>query len=250
MNEMRWNLDKLYTSFDSKEFKADFDAVDQKIEEIKKWSAENFKDNNNAAQKLEEYIKNETAFMEFVYPLFQFASLTTSVEAKNKDAQSYLEQLRIKFVALTQSSVMYEKWIGNLKNLDAIIDSSGFLKNFKFILKETAEKKKYLLSEKEEISIAKMRQTGSTAWSTLQNNLTANLLVDIEIDGEKKHLPLPVVRNMAHDKSSDIRKKAYEAELEAYKKIEESSAACLNAIKGERLSLSKMRGYDSIIDKV
>ncbi len=54
---------------------------------------------------------------------------------------------------------------------------------------------------------------------------------------------------MAYDKDKDIRITAYNAELEAYKKIQESSAACLNGIKGEVLTTSKLRGYESPLEE-
>ena len=69
----------------------------------------------------------------------------------------------------------------------------------------------YLVIAKEEL-IAKMKNSGSNAWSKLQNILTSNLLVHITINGEDKKLPLSMVRSMAYDKDKDIRKNAYEAE--------------------------------------
>ena len=60
---------------------------------------------------------------------------------------------------------------------------------------------------------------------------------------------MPVVRNIAHSKDAALRKKAYEAELEAYRKIEESSAAALNGIKGEVLTTSELRGYASPLEE-
>lgn len=106
-----------------------------------------------------------------------------------------------------------------------------------------------MLSEKEEVLISKLTNTGSTAWSNLQNMISSTLVVDINIDGEEKQLPLPVVRNMAHDKDPAKRKLAYEAELKAYKKIEESSAAALNGIKGEVITLAELRGYKSPLEE-
>ena len=70
-----------------------------------------------------------------------------------------------------------------------------------------------------------------------------------EIDGEVKNLPLPVVRNMAYSADKNLRKKAYEAELKAYEKIEETSAACLNGIKGEVITLCELRGYKSPLEE-
>ncbi|TGU75397.1 oligoendopeptidase F, partial [Mesorhizobium sp. M00.F.Ca.ET.186.01.1.1] len=55
--------------------------------------------------------------------------------------------------------------------------------------------------------------------------------------------------NMAHEKDATLRKTAYEAELAAYKKIEESSAASLNGIKGEVITVAKLRGYESPLEK-
>src|SRR6056297_11151 len=108
---------------------------------------------------------------------------------------------------------------------------------------------RYLLDEKEEFIIAKMKNNGSTAWSNLQGKLTSNLLVEIELDGEKKKLPLPVVRNMYDNEDQEKRIKAYNAELNAYDKIEQSSASALNSIKGESLTVTELKGYDSILEK-
>ena len=38
-------------------------------------------------------------------------------------------------------------------------------------------------------------------------------------------------------------KKAYEAEIKSYKKVEEGVAAALNGIKGEVLTICDIRGY-------
>jgi len=94
-----------------------------------------------------------------------------------------------------------------------------------------------------------MKNNGSTAWSNLQGKLTSNLLVEIELDGEKKKLPLPVVRNMYDNEDQEKRIKAYNAELNAYDKIEQSSASALNSIKGESLTVTELKGYDSILEK-
>ena len=82
-----------------------------------------------------------------------------------------------------------------------------------------------MLSDNEEELIAKMKNSGSNAWSKLQNILTSTLLVHININGEDKSLPLSTIRNMAYDKDITVRKNAYEAELKSYDAIAESSAA-------------------------
>lgn len=245
----RWSLDELYTSFDSAEFAADMRKFDDYINIFKGWTLENLKDNSEEVRKIEEYLRLKRDFASLYIRLGDFAELTLSVEAKNERAAAVSEELDNKSTELTEVEVNFQKWLGSLDNLDEIIEKSDLLKEHKFYLKELKEKNKYLLSEKEEVVIAKMANTGSNAWSKLQNILTSTLLVDIKVNGEDKQLPLPVVRNMANAKSAEERKTAYEAELKAYKKIEESSAACLNGIKGEVITISRMRGYESPLEQ-
>src|SRR6056297_2805925 len=111
------------------------------------------------------------------------------------------------------------------------------------------EKSEYLLSKNEEEIIAEMKQTGSSAWAKLQEKLTSTLQVTIEVEGETKELPLPVVRNLAYKKDPEIRKKAYQAELDSYKKIEKGVAAALNGIKGEVVTINQRRGYSSPLEE-
>lgn len=246
---MRWSLHELYTSFESEELKRDMEKCPAAVQEIREWAELNLSSKDNAAAKIEEYIRLDISFDNLASRIFSFASLTSSVEAKNEKAQQIMDRLQKIYTELTQPEVAFEKWLGSLENLDDIISSSKLLEEHRFYLTETARKAKYLLSEKEEILISKMSNTGAKAWSKLQSLLTSTLLVDININGEEKKLPLPVVRNMAYDKDGELRKTAYLAELEAYKKIEESSAAALNGIKGEVITLAKIRGFKSPLEE-
>lgn len=248
MNQ-RWSLDALYTSFESAEFQADMKKLDVEIEEIRNWTEENFKNSENAAAKLETYIQTMNDYQHLFTRLAYYAHLVTATEAKNETGLKMNDIFDEKETLLTKPEVSFKKWLGTIENLDAVIQSSEFLKEYAFFIKEKAAENKYILSDAEEEVISKMKTTGSTAWSKLQNMLTSTLMVDITLDGEHKQLPLPTVRNMAYDKDPNIRKNAYEAELASYKKIEESSAAALNGIKGEVITLSKLRGYESALEK-
>ena len=247
MNQ-RWSLDALYTSFDAPEFKRDMERLDQEIEKIQKWTTENLADTQNPATKLEHYIKMMNEFYHLYTRLSGFTHLTLSTEAKNEVALKYEDIFDQKITSLTKPEVTFIKWLGKLENLDAIINSNTYVKEHEFVIKEKANENKYLLSDEEEILIAKMKNTGSNAWAKLQEMLSSTLLVDITVDGEQKRLPLPVVRNMAYSDNAKLRKTAYDAELASYKKIEVSTAASLNGIKGEVITLAKMRGYASPLE--
>lgn len=248
MNQ-RWSLDELYKSFESHEFKHDYEKCVKEVEKIKEWAESNLKDTTHAARKMREYVKIMNEFYLLYTRLYSFAQLTMSVDAKNEKALKVVEGLEERSTELTKPQVNFEKWLGTINNIEELIQSDSHLKEFEFFFKENLEKSKYLLSDKEEVLISKMQTTGSAAWEKLQELLTSTLLVDITIDGEEKQLPLPVVRNMAYNKDAVLRKTAYDAELKAYLKVDESVAACLNGIKGEVVTVSRMKGYKSPLEK-
>ena len=248
MNQ-RWSLDELYKSFESKEFKKDYEKCIKDIERIKEWAESNFKDSSDAAHKMRRYIKTINEFYMLYTRLYSYAQLTVSVEARNEKALKVIDCLEEKATELTKPEVSFQKWLGTISNINEIIASDSYLKKFEFFFRENLEKSKYLLSDEEEVLISKMKTTGSAAWEKLQELLTSTLLVEITLDGEDKKLPLPIIRNMAYNKDAELRKKAYEAELKAYQKIDESVAACLNGIKGEVITVSRMKGYKSPLEK-
>ncbi|NLJ40336.1 MAG: M3 family oligoendopeptidase, partial [Clostridiales bacterium] len=247
--DMKWNLDELYTSFDSKEFGNDIAKVDELIGEIKEWSKLNLGTKDSPKEKIEHVINARLQLFDVFSRLMIFSYLKSSVDSRDEDALKFIDKLQVKYSELTQPDVAFEKWLSSLDGLDKIIESSQLLSEHSFYLKEIIEKTKYLLSEDQEVLIAKMSNTGSKAWRQLQDILTSTLLVDIEVENEQKRLPLSIVRNMAYEGDAKLRKAAYEAELESYKKIEESSAASLNGIKGEVLTVSEMRGYNSPLEE-
>ncbi|MBN4069681.1 MAG: oligoendopeptidase F [Alkaliphilus sp.] len=242
---LKWSLDELFTSFESNEFKDAYEKSERGSFELTKFSKENFNNTDNAKEKIEKCLKLTLEYMTPLDRIFAYCSLTFSVDTKNEKAVQVLGQMRKIDSAYTKPTILFEKWLCKIENLDEIIASSVFLTDNKFYLNEIINSAQYLLDDQTEMLISNLRNTGSNAWRTLQSKLSSSILVDIEIDGETKKLPLSTVRNMAYSPDKELRKRAYHAELESYKIYEEASAAALNSIKGEVLTLSELRGFDS-----
>lgn len=247
--ELRWSLKELYPSFESEEFIKDMKILDKSIAEIKDMTDTDLCSYNNTKEKIEKYVSYENKLRDLILKLISFCELSMSVDCKDETAIRYEEQIENKLAELAEPEVRFIKWLINAENIDEVINESELLKEHSFHLKELMDKGKYMLGEKEETIIAKLRTTGSSAWAKLQQVVTSTLDVEIELDGKVKHTTLPVARNMAYENDAIIRKAAYEGELKAYEKICESSAAALNGIKGEVITVSKMRGYKSVLDE-
>lgn len=245
---MNWSLTDLYESFQCDKLKNDLIKLEGIIKEFKSWSDSQLNSYENPEEKVESFIRFESNYLDIYLRLYEFAHLSQAVDAKNTEAEHLTGQLENLSVKASEPAVRFKSWLRNIDNLDKILSSSELLCEHKFYIKEMYEKSKYMLSEKEELIISNMKLTGSNAWSRLRGLLTSTLLVDIEIDGVKKQLPLPQAIGLSSDENGNIRKAAYEAELKAYEKIEEPVAACLNGIKGEVLTTSRLRGYSSPLD--
>lgn len=244
---MRWDLSDLYTSFDSKEYKEDFKNLETLVKEYNtRFSSI---DSADERKVLEDFLDSNIKLSNLFRKLGGFSSLTSSVDATNEVALKELDKISSLGADLAYPEAKIKSFIKDIKDLDCVINSSEILKEHEFFINEIYNQSQYMLSEEEEVLYAKLKQTGSNGWANLQKIISSTLLVDINIDGEEKSLPLPAVRNLAYNADSGIRKTAYEAELKAYEKIDQSSCAALNGIKGEVLTLSEARGFSSPLEE-
>ncbi|PRR84057.1 M3 family oligoendopeptidase [Clostridium vincentii] len=246
--ELNWDLKEIYKSFKSDEFKKDMEKLIENINNFNLWAQEIGKDDENIVRKLEEYIKSVSRIEELKSRLGMFVELSLSVNTKDEVALKFSDVLDKNLTYLVEASTKVERWISKIKDIDIIINGSKELKEHEFILNEIIRNSKYLLSEKEELILSNMQNTGSKAWLRMKDTLISNLTVEVEKDGEIKSLLLTEVLNMAYDKDRSVRKNAYEAEIKSYKKVEESLAAALNGIKGEVLTSCELRGYKSPLE--
>lgn len=243
-----WSLEKLYSGFEENAYQADLKQLDKALIDFNEWVEEVTQNHQNEGQKLEEYIDRIEKISLLFERLGVFAELKVSVQSKDELANKYADKIDQKQSLLAQPETKMSEWISNINHIETVIQASDKLKAYEFFLQEIIRNHQYLLSEKEEVMLAKMKNTGSTAWVNYKNLLISNHKVEIKQEDKQEVLPLTVVLNMAYDKNKEVRKRAYEAEIASYKSIEDGIAAALNAIKGEVLTVSELRGYSSPLD--
>ncbi len=247
--ELNWSLKELYSSFESEEFKNDIEKIKILINDMNNWVTANTVDYTDVKNKLETILTFWKDIVTMEYILGNYIQLNVSTNTKNAEALKYSDIFDNIVTDMVGGNTKAEEWISKIDNVDEVIESSELLKEHSFMIKEIISKSKYALSEKEENLVAKMQNTGSTAWGKLKDNLISGLMVDIEVDGVMTKEPLTKVLNMAYEVDADIRKKAYYAEIESYKSVEEGVCAALNAIKGEVITVTELRGYKSPLDQ-
>ncbi|NLC65674.1 MAG: M3 family oligoendopeptidase [Clostridium sp.] len=245
---MNWSLNELYTSFESKEYIEDIKTLDSKIEKYVEFSKTLEESKGKESENIYKYIKYNEDISTILSKLSAYSRLRLAVDVRDLDAKKHQDIIIDKSVKLTLPEVLFTEYIKKIENIEEIIDESENLKAYSFYLTEIKENSKYVLGRKEEVLISNLKKTGSQMWSDLQGNLTSTLKVDINKD-EEKTMPLSETRNLAYSKDKDTRKSAYKAEIDSYEKIIDGTAFSLNGIKGEVLTLSKLRGYSSPLEE-
>lgn len=243
-----WSLDELYTSFDSNEFKRDLDELSTAGEKMLEFSQKELVDYNNATKKIEKYIELTRRYSELVIRLRSYASLRISTNSKDGEATAYLGKVGKYASELTASKIAFQNYLKNYDNIDKSINESSLLKEHEFYLYEIIEACKHQLSDKEEILISKMKLTGSTAWSQLQGKVSSEAVVELEENGEKITIPVTALSQLPSTDDIEVKKNRFFAECRAYDKYADISAACLNNLKGEVLTISELRGYSSPLE--
>lgn len=234
---MEWDLDDLYTSFKDEHFLQDINQLQIIFAELKKYPLLDHNEEN-----LKDYLMLENKCQTIMEKLYSYVNLVINANTQDHLALQYASQLENIVADVADVQTAIQKWIACF-DLENIQDS--YIQEHLFILKEIQANQKYLLDEKSESVLAKMKTTGSSSWAKYKDQLVSSMTVMLD----NKKYALTEVLNMAYSPNKEIRKKAYEAELSAYASVEQGIASALNAIKGEALTVSHIRGYESVLQR-
>ena len=239
----KWNLDILYTGFDTEEYKNDLCKLEALIPELSDIAGGCH--NMSAADFLTKYIKTNEELTELIEKLAIYANLRYSANTRDTDAASMLGRIMQMMSATAAPVAVIEKAISEIDNLEEVINNTPALTEYKYLIMNVKRDSRYLLSDKEETILAKMSLSGASAWSDLQSSLTSG--VKVKYEGED--ITLSAVRNLAYSPDAEVRRKAFDAEIACYDSIKEAVAFALNSIKLQVLTECELRGYESPLDK-
>lgn len=236
----RWNLDSLYISLDSNEYKKDLKYLEEIFAQIKK-ELENPQTDFfiwlngliDLLNKAEYLIKTLNAY---AYCIF-------STDTTN---QSYMNNINLMDEYISchkQLMIGFSDILNKNKNqLEDFYIQFPDKKEYAFLLEEIIETKNHMMSKKEEELASKMSHTGGNAWSLLQEQLISNL-------HDETGRTFNELRNDAYDPSPEVRKTAWLKEIKLLEQNRIAFAAALNNLKGETLTLNSKRNWEQAVDR-
>ena len=234
-----WNLEVLYKGLDDPAYEADMKKYEETIKEFTALFEE--VKNRKPEEVAEVLLLKQEELAELVGKLSTYLSLRQSVETENGDLMAQMNRLVRIYNSGMESELAAEKFIAKIQDVDTLAKENKIVAEYRSMIMRNKQKEKYLFSDEVEAMISAMDMTGGSAWGQLQSYLTST----VKVDYDGKQITLTEVRNLANSPDAAVRKAAYESELAAYEKIEDSLAFALNNIKNQVTMLSEKRGYES-----
>ena len=244
---MNWDLSKLYSGFNDPAFAADMEKLQADIAAAREKTAALGEGADEAAR-----LHDATASLQNLSDLYgKLSSMVFLTLAADSDCAAALGP-RQKLLELGNEIRMLDsafvRHVGENPRIDELCAQDALLQEHALFFRKCREEAAHLIDPALEPAVLDMQLTGGASWVRLRDELFAGLSIDVELDGEVKTLPLPAVRALADDPRAEARAAAYRAELNAYPRIETAMAACLNGIKGEALTMCKLRDFASVLD--
>lgn len=225
------------------DLKSRVDAFDRYLEERHISRTSSIANSSDAKPTVDEYLNQMNATLRLYSTLNAYVASYVTTDSFNTTAKRLESELEMVGIRLRKQEIKFQGWLGAAaESLPRVLDQPGPAKEHSFYLRELAEQSRYMMSEVEESLAAELELSGGNAWSKLQGTVCSQLTVDFELEGKVQKLPITALQNLNHHPNSDVRQRAYEAELFAWESAREPLAAALNGVKGSVRTLDQRRG--------
>ena len=249
-----WDMTVIYPGLDSPEFDQGFAHFTEQVAKlvqsfdthgIQAQAAQDLTD--ATVQTFETVTARLNDVLEETTTLGAYLSCFVTTNTQDTLAQARYSEFQQQAVKLSLLGTRYAAWIGSL-NVPELLKRSRLALDHTYMLVKASEQAHHLMSPAEEDLAAELELSSGAGWEKLHGDITSQLLVPIELHGERQELPMSVVRNFAYDPDREVRRVAYEAELAGWKKAAVPLAAAMNGIKGQVNTITRRRGWDTPLD--
>ena len=232
----KWNLTNIYKSFDDTAYQGDIKDYLALCQELKTLLSKGKK------EALEEAVQLLGRAMDLMENLFSYAYAVFSVNTGDERALKEVSRLDEAHQKLSECFVLFNSLVKkHKKDIPALLKKSPILSERAQFIMDSLKEADHQMSEAEEALAQEMKAAGGDAWGRLQEAVSSSL------SGDGKSIT--ELRNLAFDKSRSVRKKAYEAELAAWKSMEIPLAYSLNGVKKTAATMDTRRSWKSALEK-
>ena len=231
-----WDLSNVYPGIESDEFRRDLDRLKSQLDDLDSYLSDQqisrtgirLPGSSRLAQVISGYLTRRNGMLRLYRTLLSYIFSFITTDSYNTTAKRTMSELDALRVRLERQEVFFQGWLGMLvegdsKALVGVLTQQGPAGEHAFYLQEAVEQSRYQMSEAEEMLASELSMSGANAWQRLHGVITSQVKVPFERDGKVENLPVTVIQNLKSDPDGDLRRRAYEAELDAWPSFREQA---------------------------
>ncbi len=245
--EQTWNLDDLFKSTEA--FKATLPHLEKMSDEIAAFEGKMLE----SADTLYSCLHALEQFSIEANKMGNYAYLNTSTDATNTEAQENAMIFRGLVSKLGAKTVFVDAELMELTidQLETFIKTEPKLANYKKMILDTIEKKKFKLLPETEKVLASLGQVLGAPYNVYSVSKAADMRFDSFVDEQNNKVAnsFNLFEGM-HEQSEnrDIRKNAYESFNNTLRQYNNTYAGLYNAEVNSQVTMAKLRGYNDVFE--
>jgi oligoendopeptidase F len=200
-----WDMTVVYPALDSPEFNHDltatrqaFDTMTSLFDRLGIDRRDRQSTDDAAVAAFETVVPALNELLERFSTLRAYVYSFVATDSRNDQAQATFSMLMREGVRLTKLLRRLTAWLGGL-DVETLIQRSTIARDHAYLVRRAAEEARRLMSPAEEELAAELDLSSGIAWARMYQNLTSQILVPIEREGQTVELPMTQVRNLARD---------------------------------------------------
>jgi len=209
----KWNLDELFTGFDSPELNAAFDNVEEQVTSFE--GARSKLKSDIDAETFLDVVRASEAMSKIVNRIYAFAGLSFAEDTQNQGAQSLMGRVQ-QFAAEMQNRILFfSLWWKDVDdaNAERLMSASG---DYRYYLEEMRHFKPHTLTEPEEKVVNLKDVTGVGALETLYDAITNRYVFKLKVNGKTQELTRAQLQPFIQGSDPKLRAAAYQELYRVY----------------------------------
>jgi pepF/M3 family oligoendopeptidase len=252
-----WDLSNVYSGLAAPDFQTDVALVRTHLEALDALLARAGigrlpappSDLPAVTRAMDELLAEFNAVLPLLSTVMAYAYSFVTTDSYNQTAARALSEIEQLELRLDKQLTRIRAWTGSLgPALEGICARSAAAAQHRLVLEDMARDSHHLMSTELEDLAAELHLSGGGVMWKLQGGVLSQLKAPIERDGRVEMLPITLVRNLSSDPSEEVRRRAFEAEQQAYASVRTSVAFALNCVKGSAVTLARRRGFEDVLE--
>ncbi|MDR0706637.1 MAG: M3 family oligoendopeptidase [Treponema sp.] len=234
-----WNLETIYPSFDSSEYKRDIALLEKRAALLLELLTNSPPFDAASAVKA---IRSWEDAADTAENLMSYAEAVYTTDTRNSRALAEINAVESARLPLGKAAVILRNKLAEIEDWEQLFRTDKTLEPYEFFIAEAVRKARFQMTPDMEDLANDLARSGADAWQRLHEAVSSTAGAAYgAVDGAWK--TVTQLRGMAANKDRSVREKAYKAELEAWRSVEIPLAAALNGVKGAAIVMDTRRNW-------